>query len=220
MQMKNLMRITKIIFILLLCSLPVANCNFAPFLSDSAYDTVAVASGKATIIARMTLTAEPALDETANSLEVKNTATAEVQCAYVWAVNPEAELTSQFQAVIPQSMQSMIQMGVAWYGENCVNIQTNQIVQFSAMDMEITVSYAKQPVQTATWMGEQIEQVMTLLIPELEKNPQWARYPKNIHFIFNQVGDTSMVNFDLDKYLNLKEKIGLSGEALVQALRK
>lgn len=217
--MKNYMCIKKTILFFLLFSLCVASCNFVPFLSDSAYDTEAVASGKATIIARMTLTAEPALGETDNSSDVKNAATPVVQCAYAWAVNPEPELTSQFQAVIPKAMQSMIQMGVAWYGENCVNIETNQIVQFSAMDMEITVSYTVQSSQTAAWMGEQIEEVMTLLIPELEKNPQWASYPKNIHFVFNQAGETSTVNFDLEKYLNLKEKIGLSGEGLLQALR-
>ncbi len=216
--MKNLMRITKMI-LLLLFSLSVASCDFTPFLSDSSFDTEAVASGKATIIARMTLTAEPVLVETASSVEVKSTETVEVQCAYAWAVIPEPELTSQFQAVIPQSMQSMIQMGVAWYGENCVDILTNRVVQFSAKDMEITVSYTMQSSQTATWMGEQIEQVMTLLIPELEQNPQWASYPKNFHFVFNQSGETSTVNFDLEQYLNLQEKQGLSGEALLQALR-
>jgi len=147
------------------------------------------------------------------------TATAEVQCAYAWAVNPDPALTSQFQTIIPTSMQATVQIGVAWYGENCVNIQTNQIVQFSAVDMEITVSYANQKEQSLDWMGEQIVEIMTLLIPELERDPQWAGYPKNIYFIFNQVGDPSTVNFDLDKYRNLTEKNGLRGEALVQALR-
>lgn len=217
--MKNLMRIKKMIILLLLFSLSVASCDFTPFLSDSSYDTQAVASGKATIIARMTLTAEPVLVETASSVEVKDTETVEVQCAYAWAVNPEPDLTRQFQAVIPKSMQPMIQMGAAWYGENCVDILTNRVVQFLAKDMEITVSYTVLSSQTATWMGEQIEQVMSLLIPELEKNPQWAGYPKNFHFVFNQAGEMSTVNFDLDKYLNLKEKIGLSGEALLLALR-
>ncbi len=216
--MKNLIRFIKTSLLLLLGILSSASCDFSPFLSNSSFDTEAVASGKATIVARMTLTAEPVLAEPTNAAGLENTATTEVQCAYAWTVNPDSELTAQLQASMPQSMQSTVQLGVAWYGENCIDIQTNQIVRYSAMDMEITVSYPKLQTQSAAWMGEQIEQLMTLMISELEKNPQWTSYPKVFHFIFNQPGETVAKNFDLDQYLNSKEKNGLSGEALYQAL--
>jgi hypothetical protein len=204
---------------LLIPILFITSCSFPTFLSDSSYDSEAVAAGKATIVSRMTLTAQSPQIVIQTPSPQLITETIEVQCVYAWAVKPDAELSAQFQSIIPITQQSLLEVGVAWYGENCIDITTNQIVRFSGMDLEFTISYAEHDLQSETWLGDQITIMMDLILRELEKHPELTRYPKNMHFVFNQAGERLYLNFTAEDFEELREAQGLSGADLFEALR-
>ncbi|MBI9051948.1 MAG: hypothetical protein JEZ00_21210 [Anaerolineaceae bacterium] len=202
----------------LLYSIFLAGCTLPGLLSTSSFDSETVIEQKATISWRMTETVQSAILPTSTSFPVTATAPSEVQCTYVWTLKQDDDLSILFSSALPDSVSDSTELGVTWYGENCINIEKNELVRFYASTLEITVLFAEGDIQSEQWMGEQIVVLMDEIEEILLDRPDLEEFPILLHFVFDFKGELQYLNFNLEAYRLAHDKNDLMGEELYSAL--
>lgn len=200
-------------------SIILAGCTLPFLLSPSKQDSAAVAAQKATIVMQITMTADSKFAMTPATPTEYVVPTTTTQCAYVWALNPDVDLNDQLSNALSAGLREKMQLSTSWYGENCLNVDTNEVIKFTQMNLELTASFYPTADQTDAWKGDQIVIVMNELETLINKTADLASYPLMMHFIFSQDGSQEYLNFTQDTYTKFHEDDGLSGEALYLALR-
>ena len=216
--MGEIMMKIKQVVLLFIGIIGLAGCTIPFLLSPSGQDSEAVAAQKATIVMQITMTADAKMVIPSDTPIPSIVPTSVPQCAYVWAVNPDTDLNDQLTDGLSSTLMDHISLSTSWYGENCLDVDNNVVISFTAMNLELTVSFSADDEQTDAWKGEQIVATMNEVLPLLEKTADLANYPLVMHFVFQQDDGPQYLNFTKDTYLQFHEDAGLNGEALLAAL--
>jgi hypothetical protein len=219
MQVVKIME-RKSIFIGILIVFLFGGCTVPYLLSQSTFDSDVVVAQKATIIMQITRTAEALETPTSGNITPISLPTATTQCTYAWALKADDELNEIFQAALPEDMVAEMELTASWYGENCLDVNTNYVVHFTAMNLEVSTTFTTKENQTDAWKGEQIALIMENLLTTIKETPDISSYPVLFHFVFSQDGKLQYITFNETKFQEMKEERGLTGEDLFQALRQ
>jgi hypothetical protein len=140
----------------------------------------------------------------------------EPQCAHVWASRPLPEFTDLLQAAYRSAGIDGVQADVSAYGENCVDVETKQIVRFMTMRSEFYLSVIAEDLESKDALSRQLISVMNVLqkfpadtFPGLEPNTVIIR--------FESGGEAAILSFRMDEFEQAIED-GLRGAALYEML--
>ena len=177
-----------------LCCLLVA-CSFPGLLSSSSFDSDEISAQKATIAMRMTETGEAENAPTLTPRPPTATATLEVQCAFVWTLKQDDDLSALFRANLSEDVRKSSGLGVVWYGENCIDQNTNSLVRFYPANLDITVMFEGNEDKTEQWLGDQIHSIMVGIEEGLLKRVDLEGYPITMHFVYEIDGKKYISGF-------------------------
>jgi hypothetical protein len=140
----------------------------------------------------------------------------EPQCAYVWASRPLPEYTDLLMAAYRSAGIEGVQADVSAYGENCVDVESKQILRFLTMRSEFYISLSAEDLENKDALGRQLMTVLTVLQrfpPDTFPGPE----PSTIVMRFESGEDASILSFRMDQFEQALED-GLRGAAMYEAL--
>jgi hypothetical protein len=161
---------------------------------------------------------EPALEPTftPDPFEPLVDSELEPQCAHVWASRPLPEFTDLLQAAYRSAGIDGVQADVSAYGENCVDVETKQIVRFMTMRSEFYFSVNAENLENKDALSRQLITLMNVLqrfpadtFPGLE--------PSTVIVRFESGEEAAILSFRMDEFEQATED-GLSGAALYEKL--
>jgi hypothetical protein len=140
---------------------------------------------------------------------------ADTGCGFVWAREPLADLSNEFDAALREVLPEASGYAEA-YGENCLNNQ-GEVVRFLAMETDFYVTLKIENLEDKQALGELIEQVLSVVAefpPEETPGPQ----PGYVGITFETPGEELRLWFtQVDAETALEN--GLRGEELFNALQ-
>jgi len=83
------------------------------------------------------------------------------ECGFVWARQPLADLSKEFDAALKEVLPEASGYAEA-YGENCINSQ-GEVVRFTAMETDFYVTLEVESLEDKQALGELVEQVLSVL---------------------------------------------------------
>jgi hypothetical protein len=161
---------------------------------------------------------EPALEPTftPDPFEPLVDSELEPQCAHVWASRPLPEFTDLLQAAYRSAGIDGVQADVSAYGENCVDVETKQIVRFMTMRSEFYFSVNAENLENKDALSRQLITLMNVLqrfpadtFPGLE--------PSTVIVRFESGEEAAILSFRMDEFEQATED-GLRGAALYEKL--
>jgi hypothetical protein len=207
-----------LLIVILISTLLLVSCDFPNLISTSSFDSEEVIAQKETIAMRMTETIGAESASTSTPLPATITPTSDVQCAYVWTLKQDDELSLLFSDALDSSIKKAAALGVVWYGENCINTESNGLVKFYAANLDITIMFETEEEFTKQWMGDHILSVMNSVEGVLKQRTDLASYPIKLHFVYTVDGKYAYLDFDLASYRKINEETQRTGEDLYNAL--
>jgi hypothetical protein len=161
---------------------------------------------------------EPALEPTftPDPFEPLVDSELEPQCAHVWASRPLPEFTDLLQAAYRSAGIDGVQADVSAYGENCVDVETKQIVRFMTMRSEFYFSVNAESLENKDALSRQLITLMNVMqrfpadtFPGLE--------PSTVIIRFESGEEAAILSFRMDEFEQATED-GLRGAALYEKL--
>jgi hypothetical protein len=204
--------------ICVLCTIVLVSCTFPGLLTSRSYDSEEVIAQKATIAMRMTFTKAAENAPTQTPAPPTSTPTREVQCAFAWTLRQDDELGTLFTGKLDETIRNSAGLGAVWYGENCIDMETNSLVRFYAANLDITIMLERNEEITEQWLGDQIGLVMQGIEEGLLERQDVAEYPINMHFVYELNGENTYLAFDLATYRRINPENTLHGTDLFNAL--
>jgi hypothetical protein len=140
----------------------------------------------------------------------------EPQCAYVWASRPLPEYTDLLMAAYRSAGIEGVQADVSAYGENCVDVESKQILRFLTMRSEFYISLSVDDLENKDALSRQLMTVMAVLQrfpPDTFPGPEIS----TVVMRFESGDDSSILSFRMDEFEQALED-GLRGAAIYEAL--
>ena len=210
--------LSKVFFLPVLFCFSLVSCRFPGLLSNSSFDSDEVSAQKATIAMRMTVTKAAENAPTFTPAPPTVTPTQEVQCDFVWTLKQDNELSMFFESKLPMDASASTGLGVVWYGDNCIDQNTNSLVRFYPANLDITVMFEGNQEKTKQWLGDQIQLVMLAIEEGLSERDDLQVYPIRMHFVYELDGKNTYLDFDLATYRRVNPETAIHGENLFNFL--
>ena len=207
----------EIFAVVTVCCLLVS-CSFPGLLESSSFDSNEVSSQKATIAMRMTETEAADNAPTSTPLPPTVTPTSEIQCAFVWTLKQDDDLSVYFRSKLAEEQRASTGLGVVWYGENCIDMDTNTLIRFYPANLDITVMFEGDEEKSKQWLGDQIQMVMKGIADGLLERPDLEDFPIMLHFVYAIDGKNTYLEFDLATYRRMNPDAIITGEELFNIL--
>ena len=137
------------------------------------------------------------------------------ECGFVWAREPLAELSKEFDAAL-KAVQPQASGYAEAYGENCLNNQ-GEVVRFVAMETDFYVTLRVRDLEDKQILGESIEQVLAAVSEfPIEQTP--GPQPGYVGITFEAPDDKLRMWFTQLEAQAAIDK-GLQGEELFNSLQ-
>ena len=139
-------------------------------------------------------------------------------CAYVWATQPLPDLTAKVQSAVNAAGLTGVSVSAEAYGENCIDPQTNKVVDFATMETDFRFTAQVADLKNLENLGVVLEKVLIVLDAfPLGKIPgPQAGY---INISFQSGKDESNLSFTAAAGKSARI-LGLRGAALFNKLQK
>ncbi len=136
-------------------------------------------------------------------------------CAYVWDSRPLDLETNMVQAAFQAKGYSNVSVRLQAYGENCIDLQTNQIVRFAAMETDFYLTIGVDSLDDTDALGNQLAAALVVL-RSFPQDTFPGLNPARVFVTFNAGGQLQNLSFDLQQAGKALDK-GLTGSALLEA---
>ncbi len=139
-------------------------------------------------------------------------------CAYVWSSRSLPDVTSQLNQAFRTSGLAEAEAEATAYGEDCFDSETNQVVQFLAMQTDFFVRVQVDRIDDPQALGEWVEKIMRVL-KDFSPGQVPGPNPGYVGMTFTAGSETANLWFrrsDADQLLQQ----GLRGSSLYDALQK
>ena len=219
MRKKNsLQSVFSLCIIFFLLSFLLASCRLPGLLSTSPFDSDELIAQKETIALRMTRTVEAGINPTFTPIPATLAPTEIIQCTFVWTLKQDDELSILFNAELDNDLKKVASLGAVWYGENCINMESNTLIRFYPANLDITVMLETDEEINEQWLGDHIFSLMNQIENVFAERTDLEGYPINLHFVYTLEGKYVYLDFDLKTYRQVNRENYLQGEALYSAL--
>lgn len=137
-------------------------------------------------------------------------------CAYVWANQPLVEESIALGQAVRAAGFTQVESRAAAYGENCVDMGSNAIVQFIPRQTDFFFDIAVSDATNAQAMGEWVLPLFDIL-KEFPPGVVPGVNPGGVEMFFQDGARTAVISFSLSRGRELISQ-GLRGSALYEAL--
>ena len=140
-------------------------------------------------------------------------------CSYVWASSPLPDVSSQLTTAFRQAKMPAVEVEASAYGENCLDISTNAVVDFKPQQINFSILVGVEDLSDTQALGEWVVKILTVL----ETNPA-ASLPNTrtgqVDIDFQDLKKTTIsLSFLQSRGLELIKQ-GLRGTSLLGALQQ
>lgn len=160
----------------------------------------------------------PGLVATLTPLPTETDTPATVNCAYVWSNRSLPEVTSQLNQAFRTSGLAEVEGEATAYGEDCFDSETNQVVQFLAVQTDFFVSVQVDQIEDPQELGEWVEKIMRVL-RDFPPGQVPGLNPGYVGMTFTAGSQTANLWFRRSEADQLLQE-GLRGSSLYDALQK
>ncbi len=146
----------------------------------------------------------------------ENSSSSPATCAYVWDSRPLDLETTMVQAAYKAKSMDNVNVRLQAYGENCVQVDTNQIVSFTTMETDFYLTIDVGSLDDVDALGNQLAgslQVLRSFPADTFPGPN----PSRVFVTFDAAGQIQNLSFDMQQAGSALDK-GLTGTALMAAL--
>jgi hypothetical protein len=168
-------------------------------------------------ISSQSITSSPGTETTLPSTLTPSAASGQ-SCYYNWATQFLSDLSARIQKDIDDSGLKGVTASANAYGENCYDINTNQVVSFASMETDIQVTAQVKSIKDTDDLGGLLERILAIL----EGLPTQSLSAGHLGYIgiTYQAGAASMRLWFMDQDARAARERGLHGADLIAALQK
>ncbi len=84
-------------------------------------------------------------------------------CSYVWASSPLPDVSSQLTTAFRQAKMPAVEVEASAYGENCLDISTNEVVGFKPQQIDFSILVGVEDLNDTQALGEWVVKILTVL---------------------------------------------------------
>lgn len=141
-----------------------------------------------------------------------------IPCAFAWVNQPLEEETARLQDVLVKSGWSTVEGLLMAYGENCLDVSTNQVVRFTPLQTDFYFTVPVASIENQDELGFWVERLLQVA-EQLPQNELPGMTRGYMSILFDNGQNQVRLWFPIEEGIKALEN-GLRGNALFQRLNR